>query len=270
MRFKLHQIKAYLNNIYIAEYDHGLLMLDSGSSSDYDLIRDYIRKEIRRDINDVKLIVVSHIHPDHSGTARRFNREYNIPIAAHENINLWYSGIPGFIQHRFDNRMALYNSRKNGLPKRNFSFPRKLDLSYELHHFNKLPIFNDWVVYHVPGHTNHDIVLYNDFEKILYCSDTVVMRNRTILPPFPVTDVISINKTYDLLGSLECKSYLLAHGGVISDSECDENIYSHAKRNLCRPMKGILKYFYPFFFITSQAEYKNSCNSERKDSFFIF
>ncbi|HPX92532.1 MAG TPA: MBL fold metallo-hydrolase, partial [Spirochaetota bacterium] len=66
---KIHKIKGYINSVFIAEYDHGLLLMDGGSPADVELIENFCKDTLKRDVRDIKLSVVSHMHPDHSGAA---------------------------------------------------------------------------------------------------------------------------------------------------------------------------------------------------------
>ncbi len=264
MKFQLHSFKAYLNTIYIAEYDFGLLLLDGGSSSDYRALKNFIQGELKRNLSDIKLVIVSHIHPDHSGAAAILKRELNIPILAHGDINLWYAGFPGFLQHRFDHYMARFTAKRHALEGNRFIFPRKLDFDYESKHGTPIPFFEDWVTFHTPGHTDHHIVLYNTDEKMLYCGDSIVRLNGKILAPFPITDAYALENSYDFLENLDCKTYLFAHGGILKSEDVQgDNIFVQARARLSKPIRGWLGVYYPLFFLTKQARYENSLNKFR-------
>ncbi len=261
MKFRLHSFRAYLNRIYIAEYDDGILLLDGGSSSDYDALEEYIVSKLNRSLGDIKLIVVSHIHPDHCGAAHILKKELNIPIVARDNINLWYAGFRGFLQHRFDHYMAKFTAKRQGLKGNRFIFPRKLNFDHAMGHGEPIPIFSDWTVFHIPGHTEHHIVLYHREEKILYCGDCIVRLNDKILAPFPITDAYALERSYEFLEKLECKTYLFAHGGILESKDVEgENIFTQAKARLSKPIRGWMRFYYPLFFLTKQAHYKNSLN----------
>jgi glyoxylase-like metal-dependent hydrolase (beta-lactamase superfamily II) len=91
--FTLHKLDGHIADLYIAEYKDRLLLLDCGCRSDHSLIVNYITQTIHRPIEHLKLLVVTHLHPDHSGSAMSLGEKYSIPIAAPENINLWYKGL---------------------------------------------------------------------------------------------------------------------------------------------------------------------------------
>jgi glyoxylase-like metal-dependent hydrolase (beta-lactamase superfamily II) len=57
-----------MSNIYLLEYENGFLMLDCGLRTDIGRIEAYFRA-IGRSPADIKLLVVTHLHPDHAGSA---------------------------------------------------------------------------------------------------------------------------------------------------------------------------------------------------------
>ncbi|MGE5449990.1 MAG: MBL fold metallo-hydrolase, partial [Methanomassiliicoccales archaeon] len=103
--FKLHQIEGYISTIFLVEYPYGMLLLDCGCAGDVAKIEAKC-VELGRPLSDIKLAVATHAHPDHLGGAAKLRRKYAIPIAAHPEIDLWYRGAGGFIQHKVDSFFA--------------------------------------------------------------------------------------------------------------------------------------------------------------------
>ena len=89
--FTIHSIDGYIETLYLVVYSDKLLLLDGGCRCDADDVVDYIRRLGRR-MEELKLIVVTHPHPDHSGAAPHLHRLYGTAIAAIPTINEWYSG----------------------------------------------------------------------------------------------------------------------------------------------------------------------------------
>ncbi len=234
--FNLYTIKGYIENIYIAEYTDKLLLLDGAARPDIEKIENFITKKLERSMSDLKLIVSTHMHPDHAGAAPFLRKKYNIPIAANEEVDQWYSGIGGAFQHRFDILMALYVVRKQKKTIRNISFPRKIKPDYLLKDNDSLPFFSDWKVLTAPGHTSHQIVLYQKKEEILYAADVLLRVNGKCQLPFPVELKKYGEQTLQKLSQLPIKTLLLAHGGISEDLDY-KNIFLDLIPKLDRTLK---------------------------------
>lgn len=212
--FRLHTIHGCIETIFLAEYEDRILILDGGCNGDVAKIEDYVTKVLGRSMDCVKLVVASHAHPDHMGGASLFKKIYSIPIAAPIGINKWYAGIGGFIQHKIDFMLSSWVVKRNKQPVKSIFYKRNIDFDYPLQDGNYIPFFNDWMVIETPGHTAHDIVLYNQKESILYVSDLFIFINDKFLLPFPVTLPDLLEKSLKRLKPLKVKTMLMAHGGL--------------------------------------------------------
>ncbi len=213
---KIHRLQGIIEDIYIAEYPDKLLLLDGGARPDIPLIEEFITHKLNRPLSDLRLIVATHMHPDHAGAAPFLREKYNIPIAAHKEADEWYSGLGGWLQHLFDTFLARYVARKKGRKKARFSYPRKLKPDYLLNDSDRLPFFADWKVIHSPGHTAHQITLYNEQARILYAADVLLNINSKFVLPFPVELKLLCQQTLTRLARLDIDTLLLAHGGTWS------------------------------------------------------
>ncbi|MCP4603915.1 MAG: MBL fold metallo-hydrolase [Proteobacteria bacterium] len=213
--FEVHAIDGYIETIYLAVYPEKILILDSGCKCDAARIESYITGELHRPIESVKLIIASHTHPDHVGAAPVFKRKHTIPIAAPRLINSWYSGFLGNIQHKIDTALTMWVSQLNRQPIKNVYSPRKIEFDFTLSNGQPLPFFNDWTVIETPGHTNHDIVIYNERASVLYAGDVIVKPNDKFILPFPVILTEDMRQSLDKLAGLKVKKLLLAHGGTL-------------------------------------------------------
>ncbi len=245
MDFKFHTFEAYITDLYVAEYRDKILILDCGSRSDHSLFVDIIERQLNRRMSDVALLVVTHLHPDHAGSAVSLSKKYAIPVAAPQGINLWYRGPGGKLQHFIDCQLAHFAVQKKGGPFRVVRFPYSINADYVLTDNQKLPFFSDWRSIASPGHTAHDIVLYNEARQILYCSDCIIRINDKYLSPFPVTDLPGMRKSLDRLSGLQVKQLALAHGGIIDISDMT-SVIDEVTERFDKPLSGMMKYIRPF------------------------
>ena len=51
--------------MYLAEYADKLMLLDGASRADIPHLKDFIEYQLKRPFTDLKLVVVTHMHPDH-------------------------------------------------------------------------------------------------------------------------------------------------------------------------------------------------------------
>ncbi|MGR5470684.1 MBL fold metallo-hydrolase, partial [Vibrio astriarenae] len=57
--------------MYLAEYPDKLMLLDGASRADILHLKDFIEHQLNRRFSDLKLVIVTHMHPDHAGAAHK-------------------------------------------------------------------------------------------------------------------------------------------------------------------------------------------------------
>jgi len=236
--YKIHEIQGHIQSNYIIEYQDKILLMDCATKADLKKIRKYIDGELGRKMEDIKLAVVSHMHPDHAGLAETLQKKYNISIIAHPLANKWYRGFLGELQHFIDVILAWYVSIKMKNPPKRMWYPSRLKPDYIVKDGDKLPFFNDWQVIYTPGHTSHDISLYHKQSKTIYLADVVLKINKKYLLPMPVTLPGLMEKTLDKLSKLDIKNLLLAHSSqfVIDNKKV---FFEDLKKQLYEKRKGV-------------------------------
>lgn len=219
---KIHTLKGYINNLFIAEYDHGLLLLDGASPADLPVIEKFCTDNLKRPVSDIKLAIVTHMHPDHSGAAPLLRKKYGTQIAAYKNIDNWYRGPSGWLQHILDCLMAqIVAVRQKTKIKKVFS-QRITKPDFLVDGGDYLHGFPEWQVIYTPGHTAHDIAIFHSKEKILYCGDSIIeVKNRFYLP-LPVIFINRMRRSYKELASLGAKTILIPHGKIIHTDDSRE------------------------------------------------
>lgn len=232
--FKLHRIEGYIENIFMLEYPDGLLLLDSGCYNDIPEIERYCHDKLGRPPQDIKLIAVSHMHPDHCGGAVALREKYAIPIAAHRNADRWYAGAGGALQQLFDCYMARIVARHNHRKWRRMSYQRILRPDFLLDDGDRLPGFDDWQVFYVPGHTLHDLIFFHEPSSLLYIADMICEVHGQNRLPLPILFPDKMAVSYDKAASLNASTLLLAHGEVIDNADSFA-LFNTMKERLQRP-----------------------------------
>lgn len=241
--FNIHTYKGYVQNNYLIEYPHGILILDGASRPDVKGIQKIVEEKLKKQMSDVKLIAVTHCHPDHAGAASILRKNHDIAIAAPHNIDAWYSGPGGALQHISDTLQSRFMAVKLKSKHKFLYYKRKIKPDHKLYDGSLIPLFNDWEAIHAPGHTLHNMILFNKKNRIVYVSDTVIYNKGKYLPPVPVLFPCSMKKTLLKIKELNPEYILLAHGydGIMKYKEAiiDEVIERVEKGN-----SGYIRFFY--------------------------
>lgn len=218
---KIHELDGYIQSTYLVEYEDRLLMFDSGTKADVEPFLEYIRDFLKRPISDLKLIFVSHMHPDHSGGARYLKKKTGCKIAAPKFANNWYKGIGGKFEHIIDILLTHYVANKKKKDFRFIYFPSIIDVDYELETDERLPGFEDWKVISTFGHTTCDMSLVHENSRNIYIADDIVQTSKGFIPPYPLYDPKHYQKVLAQYSDMSEYDFLLAHGGIIPWSEID-------------------------------------------------
>jgi len=223
--FTLVEMEGHLTSLFLVVTGNGILMLDGGCRRDADRLADEMAVR-GLSLEDLRLVCVSHMHPDHAGGAPWIRKRLGTPIAAPSEGDRWYRGVSGWAQHKVDTLLAQYSAWRNGRKTECVWYSRRLNPDAVLMDGDTIPGFPDWQAFSAPGHTAHDMVFYHEASATLYAADIAIFRNNRYLLPFPVPFPDRMRATLDRLSSLRIRTLLLAHGGVRQLQE-EENIFSH-------------------------------------------
>lgn len=211
---KIHKLDGYIQNNYLVEYPDKLLLFDSGTKGDVDSFINFIQIKLKRNLSDLKIVFISHMHPDHSGGAMLLKKKTGCKLAAPKNLDQWYGGLSGSVEKSVDILLTYYvASRKNKDLKKNIFFSKNLKIDYLLEHNESLPFFSDWKAIKAPGHTDCDMNLLCEEKKLIYVADNIIRTNRGYITPYPMFDPKNYYNNLKFYETLKGYSFLLAHGG---------------------------------------------------------
>lgn len=166
-----------------------IVVVDVPFPSDAKAILKFVHDVLRRNIKEIKLVVLTHSHIDHTNGIDYLVEMTGAEVATHINSKDYLTGkkaipIPSFSYiFRF---FCFLLSQGLPLPSLSdiFSMPwvgipsirkaLKSKVTYWLKDGQGLPYSPEWRVIHTPGHTVDSICLYNSRRKILVSGDTII------------------------------------------------------------------------------------------------
>ncbi len=165
----LYQISLGPVNCFIIDHD-GLTLIDSGFKTDGDKIIAAIKKG-GKNPDDLKQIVLTHSHPDHSGSAAYLKNKFKIPVYAHEaDASLIAKGIAGRLPHVLSPG-ALNWILFNLFIKRGANETVAFQVDELVKDQDFLPFCGGIQVIYTPGHSLGHIALLLKNEGVLICGD---------------------------------------------------------------------------------------------------
>lgn len=218
---QIHQLQGYIQNIFIIEYEHACLMLDGASKADFETIAVFFKVQLQRPLTDLKVVVVTHMHPDHAGCAHYLRDKIGCIIVCGKFEHQWYAGISGRLAHLTDILLAHWVAGKLGRKRRLIWYPSRLEPDLMLNDGEQIPLFDDWQILATPGHTSMDISLVNHTQKLCYLADLIVKVKGRLTSPFPVNFPAQYKQSLQRLHAISDFTMLMAHvpSQQIHDSE---------------------------------------------------
>jgi glyoxylase-like metal-dependent hydrolase (beta-lactamase superfamily II) len=235
-------------NVYLIEGDKGWLLVDCGWNTDksFSTLHNYLIK-IGVGFEDIRQIVVTHVHPDHYGMAGRLKKLSGATIAMHHIEK-------GFIAPRYISmdELLIQTDRlliASGVPRRiaenlrdatlgldQYIVPTPPDIA--LHDGDTIATsrFTFRVIW-TPGHSSGHICLYEPEQKILLSGDHILPKitpNISLNPQSLENPLGRYLKSLQEIRKLDVKLTLPGHERpfVRLASRIDEIVRHHGQRNL--------------------------------------
>jgi glyoxylase-like metal-dependent hydrolase (beta-lactamase superfamily II) len=242
---KIHQLKGHIQSIYLVEYPQQLLLLDGCCRADISMLKQFITGDLNRPFSDLKLIVVTHMHPDHAGAAHKLRNLTGCKIASASMSSQWYRGLSGRFAHLVDIALATWVASRMGKVRKNLWYSPHLKTDYALADQDTLPGFDDWCVLETTGHTDRDLTVVHLASKRMYVADLLVKVKDRFIPPIPVNYPQQYRASILKVQAFEPASLMLAHGGEVTLTERDfDHVLTVAPRKpftIWTPAKNKLK-----------------------------
>lgn len=209
---RVYRIEDRFVNLYVLDLGK-IALVDTGTRRAEDLIRRGLR-ELGKEVQDISVLLLTHHHADHIGTAGVWKRE------AHAEVDL----------HRLDVPVAAHRERRRSHGVR---MSMKVVAAF-MGFFSPLlrvpPLETDRVleggevldvlgwpieVVPAPGHTLGSCAFHVRDAGILFAGDAVNGRRGTAEPPIVMEDVAAAMDSYGKMTSLGARLLLPGHGSPV-------------------------------------------------------
>ena len=172
----VHQVRTLGARVTVLQAHDGVVLVDAGSRGTLNLIEAGL-DALSVTPEQVRLIVLTHCHPDHAGGLADLVEFTSAPVAIHRSEAGIVRGdepAPSFLR-----RQALQNAH----PFFAMFSSRPVAVRYPLEDGDYLPEVEGVRVIHTPGHTEGSICLYVESSKVLIVGDALQFRFGKLLAP---------------------------------------------------------------------------------------
>lgn len=173
----VYQLKALGARISAVFNGEGIMLVDAGGRGSTGIIAAGL-KALGASLGQVRLIVLTHYHPDHIGGLAKLVEATGAKVAGHSDETGIVSGekpLPSPFNSRF-----LTGVTQPFIPKL-YDSPVKVDIA--LNDGDLLPFEEETRVVHTPGHTFGSICLHVASKRVLIVGDALQYRFRRLRPP---------------------------------------------------------------------------------------
>ena len=167
---KLHHLQGYIQSIYLVEYPDRLMLLDGCTRADVDTLRHFITQELKRPFSDLKVVMVTHMHPDHAGAAHQLRKLIGCKVISSDAEHSWYKGVSGWMMYLTDLALARWVAKRLGRERKSMWYAKTLKPDIKLIDKQTIPGFDEWCVFETPGHTDRDLSIMHMPSCLLYTS----------------------------------------------------------------------------------------------------
>lgn len=173
----VYQIWGVGSKVTVIEDDDGLVLIDAGGPASLKLVSSGL-SSIGLSVSDIKLIAMTHYHPDHSGGLAGLIEQSGAKIAAHQAEADMFSRKRRFPSPYSNNIIARFAG-----PIIKPLYGRPAMVKYLLNDGDLLPTNQDIRAVHTPGHTLGSICYFVVSKKILVVGDALQYRGRKLSLP---------------------------------------------------------------------------------------
>jgi len=202
----IHRVPGlrWSNAYLLVEEEGDLTLIDAGGPGDHRRILGYIGR-IGRNPSELARIVLTHSHPDHTGTLKELLQRAGATIAIHRGDTREGAKAGDF---------RLYYPAQPPIFGWDLPFLRRMPAHQFLEDGQVMPVLGGLQVVHSPGHTPGSICLYLPNQGVLFTGDTLLSDGQWFRRPvpFPGTNFPQYRASVERLAQLPFETACGGHG----------------------------------------------------------
>ena len=140
---QIHQLPGYIQCIYLVQEGDHLMLLDGASRADVPNITHYIESTLNLPLSALRIIAVTHMHPDHAGAAVKLRELTGARILTCQKTAQWYAGLSGTLMHLTDIILTFWVAGRLGKPRKNIWYSKRLNADIAARDGESVPDFPD-------------------------------------------------------------------------------------------------------------------------------
>ena len=224
-------------NTYLVNDEERCFVIDPGSLLNTELTLHYLQQFLRRTTEDIDLIVLTHLHPDHTAGVEALRKATGAPVAAsimaQQLVQSWHAdnrqyawgkmGLNQFVGHISNQHAYQGISYHQDLLSPHYEQQVQMVDTW-LDDVAGIPNHRNWRVIASPGHSAESLCLYNPFSFELVCGDTLITLESGTAFVNGRSNQRILETTLQTLRSLNVFYLYPGHGRPILSSQAIKNI----------------------------------------------
>ena len=192
---------THISRIYLIE-DDDLTLIDTGMPWSAGRVLRYIRS-IGRHPEELRRILMTHSHPDHTGGAPGIVKKSSAEVVAHQ-LDSRKLGEGHVLTY-----LGKFSSLHVAIP-----FLKGIPLGHAVAEDEVIPVAGGIRALHTPGHTAGSMCYFLEHEGLLFSGDTIFsdFGRVSCSMPFPGTDVVRYKQSLERLKGLDFDILCGGHG----------------------------------------------------------
>ena len=213
----VHVIPLGTVNAVVLDDDNGPVLVDTGMPKDADKILDGL-KELGYAPDDVQKIIVTHHHPDHSGSLAELKRITGAPATMHPtDAEAVRKGVSVRSLKRTPGLFSLIMSIVVGLTSKDI---KPAEIEEEVNHGDTLALAGGMEVLHTPGHSAGHISLLLPRDGGILIAGDVALNVLGLRGPAVVEDLSVALNSLKRISRLQFDTAVFMHGKAITGNAC--------------------------------------------------
>ena len=210
MNGKYIKINMGAANAYLVQGEEGYLLIDAGVKGKINKLKNKM-DEYNVSFEDIKLIVITHVHYDHVGNLKEIKNKSKAPVLVHKReAELLKNGESHFPAGNNLLGKMIVKTAGRAMNKQNNFNPVQPDIQMK-DYYNLKGFGFEGEIIHTPGHSAGSITVIID-NRHCFVGDTMFsFIPFTVNPPF-ADDSAQLIESWEKLASTDCKFFYPGHG----------------------------------------------------------